>query len=161
MTCFRRNEFVRSHQLSTSLIDGREIDNSINLCHLTSCSQSFCLSPSSRPLPKINLNSHLSCNTTRAVKTFDCFISSSWRKCFSSLKAEGAFHALDKYLKLRFLIIPSGKCQSNIITNEFIVSVSLDEPGDDQPFVANHDKVNTNLYLYSVSLNMKVLWANA
>lgn len=34
---------------------------------------------------------------------------------------------------------------------EFFISL-LDEPGDDQPFVAsNNQKVNTNLYLYSVS----------
>lgn len=46
----------------------REIDNSINLCHLTSGSHASRF----RFQPKTNLNSHSSCN-----KTFDCFISLS------------------------------------------------------------------------------------
>lgn len=32
----------------------------------------------------------------------------------------------------------------------------IDEPGDDQPFVANNEKVNTNLYLYSVSRKTEI-----
>lgn len=51
----------------------REIDNSINLCHLTSGSHAS----RSRFQPKTNLNSHSSCN-----KTFDCFIS---LRCYFSV----------------------------------------------------------------------------
>lgn len=42
---------------------------------------------------------------------------------------------------------------SNLINNSFPL-LSIDEPGDDQPFVANHAKTNTNLYLYQVSQNV-------
>lgn len=47
--------------------------------------------------------------------------------------------ALNKYLKLEFSL--------KLIDLLFVQG----EPGDDQPFVANNEKVNTNLYLYSVS----------
>lgn len=36
----------------------------------------------------------------------------------------------------------------------FVFFRFVDEPGDDQPFVANNEKVNTNLYLYSVSYKL-------
>lgn len=56
---------------------------------------------------------------------------------------------------MRLLIKPSGDVITYSHTHSFVVlfffsPLLTDEPGDDQPFVANNEKAN-NLYLYSVS----------
>jgi hypothetical protein len=61
------------------------------------------------------------------------------------MKIEGS--ALNQYL--RVLIHPEIVTSASILIDS--LSAVLGEPGDDQPFVANNEKVNTNLYLYSVS----------
>lgn len=66
-------------------------------------------------------------------------------------------NVLSKCLKTKIHIILSSNylsmdiMKTQILIDSFFISLTSGEPGDDQPFVANNEKVNNNLYLYSVS----------
>lgn len=93
-------------------------------------------------------------NSLREVRTSK-FYSSLVIKIQSFLKNSKLFH----HHQQTFCYLSSNiwwKSSNRTFSFQIFHSLS-DEPGDDQPFVANNDgkpKVNTNLYLYSV-------WANS
>lgn len=153
---FSREFHVKDFLLSHFSVRQWEIDISINLCQLTSGSNSFRRFTKAK---KIFIPTWIIMKSAKREWWRRSIVSSclerakkgkAW-KWFSS-SSSWKLNCWAKRVKQIFEILyhlPMIVTLTRVLID--LLSSVLGEPGDDQPFVANHEKVNTNLYLYSVS----------